>query len=420
MNRALIFFTLLCLLAVVACSAEQTIVEVTVEVPVEVTRLVEDEEIAQDENINPEVQWALNYLGTGSSAGVEIELARVLFAHRDAPIVSDIEWPDSFSDVEIVGEIVLVVSNNSDQAVSILAISGGTVLVNGEQIALGENASYFGDNLDEVIFPGGTLVGGAWFPVRRTELNDISTITYHSYTVLADQNFESESAKRERLGPRISITADVSEHVFEPWPEDLDTATSSNTPPVINTSVPTDTPKPTDTSINWEEALRFSATSYFEGSYDEVDEVTLYYPKSLREVVSSEDTALLLAIRKFDNKDPELLWGAYYYGEDWIFLDNVKVRVSDTTYDLSRFGDLDVSTDVLNGGRVHEFVTFPFIPRDVEIITSLVNNPPGTFTNVGIIRIEGSDGSVDLKLTGDTADYWIAALALFQELGGDF
>lgn len=249
--RKLSFLLLVCFGAfLVACGAEPGTVEVTrivteveeIEVTreVEVTRIVETEvekiitrpvEVTRivvatatpeptpkatpvPSEVDTSYLWAVNYLGIGESAGVTIELGRVLFTYKDNPMFdSDWTWGDDFNNVDMVGEFIIKVTNNSNNAVIVNGSYEGVIQLNDEQINLG-NLDYRYDDLDEDIFPGATIIEVIWFPIRRTNIEDISTVSYHSGEV-------RDAATYREIGSRVSVSADIPEHIWEPLPEDL-------------------------------------------------------------------------------------------------------------------------------------------------------------------------------------------------------
>lgn len=184
----------------------------------------------------------------------------------------------------------------------------------------------------------------------------------------------------------------------EAVPTDTPTSTSADTPTPINAP---------ELNINWRDAYYPPSTEdYFEKAYDEFDGVTLYLPKYTF-IISS----LVLGVQLPDNQGPELFWMAVYRGHDWIFLDGVRVKVGDTVYDFSdRFDNHDVSTDI-DGGWVREWVAFPFMQQDVEMLVALLGNE-------GTARLEGSDGNEDFPLRSDEefAKRLFAAMDLFESL----
>lgn len=164
--------------------------------------------------------------------------------------------------------------------------------------------------------------------------------------------------------------------------------------------------------VDWSDGFSAPFTSYFEESYDEFDETILYVPNIVNDAVQENSNTLALFV--IDNGQPELAWGARYYGDDWILMDGLKIRISETTYDLSdRFDYFDVNTDVAGSGEVLEHVSFRFFRKDLEMLERLLANPSGT------VRLDGSDGNEDFQLTDDVISSWFAALALYQSLGGD-
>lgn len=203
----------------------ETEVENVVTRPVEVTRIVvatatllpTDEPELVSSDADTSLQWAINYLGTAEVAGVTIELQRVLFSKLDAPLLSGSNR-EGFLELDLSdlwGEIVLKITNNSDTTVTVDAFSDGAVQINGEQINLSDYwyETDFGDDVSGDIFPGGSVIGGLWFPVKRTDINEITNITYYSGEVRDADSYR-------QLGPRIIINTEITDYIWEPIPED--------------------------------------------------------------------------------------------------------------------------------------------------------------------------------------------------------
>jgi len=160
--------------------------------------------------------FALNYLETQDRAGVVIEIARVLVGSKQAAgeyIGGNFNELSEFQDKNTVVEIIFKVTNNTGQVISVYP-DQGTVIIGSEQIDL---TNYFfygvGEDVSGDIFPGVTLIGGLYFAVGRSTVDEISEMTV-AITGPYNQNFD-------KLGEDYLFTLDLSNHIFEEIPEEL-------------------------------------------------------------------------------------------------------------------------------------------------------------------------------------------------------
>ena len=240
-------FLLLSSLFLVACATPEvetvTIVEtvvseipVTVEVPIEVTRMIEviqEVETIQEVEVTRivEVQEvvtatpepsptsppsedviALNYVAEAESGGITVEIGRVLVANKDA-ISQDFSRDSSFDNVEVVGEIVWIVTNNSEETLNIYP-DQGSVQINSELVDLFDYfLASFGDDVSGEIPPGVTLIGGQWFGINRNEVSDVTEMIIR-FGGPSNDSFS-------RVGEDFEIVVDLSERIFEPLPEEF-------------------------------------------------------------------------------------------------------------------------------------------------------------------------------------------------------
>lgn len=167
---------------------------------------------------SPDQIWARNYIGWADSGGVTIEIARVLVGYKSS-IPNDWdelnEYMDGWSEIDVVGELVFKVTNNTDSTVTIFP-DQGSVQIGGEQIELADFMFFttFGDNVGGDIFPGVTKIGGMWFGIRRSIPSEITQIVYRGSGPFNTDTFDD-------LGPDYEIVLDVSEHVWEEMPDEL-------------------------------------------------------------------------------------------------------------------------------------------------------------------------------------------------------
>lgn len=203
-------------------------VEVTREVPV--TRLVvvsptpPPTELPGATPTPPHVEDAIafNFLGEATTGPLNVELARVLFVKREVLISwiaadgRESGWVAEMGDSPVIGELILRIANNGDQVVKLWPFFQGAVTVNTEQIRLEDFRSFkILDELDQELFPGATVVGGIYFGVKRTTLSEINSFVYYTLENPFDVNSYAS------LGPTISISADLSNHMWEPYPAEL-------------------------------------------------------------------------------------------------------------------------------------------------------------------------------------------------------
>nr|MBN1228850.1 hypothetical protein [Anaerolineae bacterium] len=166
-----------------------------------------------------EDHWAKNYVGTYDNGDIVLEIARIVVGYKDA--IGDQDWDvlndyiEGWADVEVVGELVFKVTNNSEKTVSLYP-DQGTVQIGSEQIPLDEFMFYttFGDDVGGEIFPGVTKIGGMWFAIERSAPDEITQIIYRASAPFDEETFNN-------IGPDIEIVIDISEYVFEELPEEL-------------------------------------------------------------------------------------------------------------------------------------------------------------------------------------------------------
>jgi hypothetical protein len=160
--------------------------------------------------------FALNYLGSQTSGGVTIEIARVLFGDKDvtnAAVGGVFDQFDNFQDKTVVVEIIFKVTNSGTQVASVYP-DQGTVVVGSEQVSLFD---YFmtesGESFSGDIFPNVTLIGGLYFGLKKSQVAEISQMT-----IAIDGPFDSNFNK---LGQDFYFQIDLSNHVFQDLPDEL-------------------------------------------------------------------------------------------------------------------------------------------------------------------------------------------------------
>lgn len=172
---------------------------------------------ASAESPPPDKQFALNYLGSQDRGGVVVEIARVLVGDKVAvgnDINNSFDYCEAFKSTTVVVEIVFRVTNNTDQVISIYP-DQGTVVIGNEQINLIDFlfCGQFGDDFSGDIFPGVTAIGGMWLGIKRSSVADVNSMII-SFSGPSDQNYNS-------LGPDYYFELDISNHIFEELPAEL-------------------------------------------------------------------------------------------------------------------------------------------------------------------------------------------------------
>lgn len=161
---------------------------------------------------------ALNFVGEQDSGGVTVEIGRVLVGDK-ALLEYDLGRTfsgDIFADKNVVGEVIFVITNNSDQTVNLYPLQG-SAQINSEQIDFFDYMFAdvrLGEDIDGELFPGVQKIGGLWFGIKRSSLDEIDQITFRIAA-------PASSEKYQRLGEGYEITVDLSNRIFEPLPEEL-------------------------------------------------------------------------------------------------------------------------------------------------------------------------------------------------------
>ncbi|MCA9922880.1 MAG: hypothetical protein KC419_17390 [Anaerolineales bacterium] len=193
-------------------------VEKEVEVPVEVTRIVEVEVTAVPTEPPAPVaaagdeMVALNYTNEVESGGLVVEVGRVLIANK-ADVPQDFSLLGDFDNIDVVGEIILTITNTTDQTLSVYP-DQGNVQVNSELIELFDYfLATFGDNLGGDIPPNATKIGGMWFGINRSQVGEITEMVYR-FDGPSDDSFS-------RVGDDFEIVIDLNTREFQPIPDEL-------------------------------------------------------------------------------------------------------------------------------------------------------------------------------------------------------
>lgn len=164
-------------------------------------------------------EYSWNFLASQESGGVTITIGRVVVAEKSAlpkDLIDTLNTNPLLADKELVAEIVFVVENKNSSIAGVYPYFG-KVLLGSEQIELMDfwssgtsisEAPYGGD-----VLPGARLIGGLWFGLSRTNIDDINSMTIY-IDGPHDSNFNT-------LGDAFNFTLDLSQKQFAPYPDEL-------------------------------------------------------------------------------------------------------------------------------------------------------------------------------------------------------
>ncbi len=193
--------------------------EATQSVPAtpEPTLLLPPTEALQETQNGSIFSW--NYLAEQTSGGMTIQVARVLIANKEAAEKEfgyDFDQAEILVDKTVVIEIIYKVTNNAGEAIAIYP-DQATVIVGSEQVDLSEymlSGTRVGENIGGDIYPGVTAIGGVWFGVKRSPLDDINNITIIISPPVASDDWQA-------LGEEFKFDLDLSTRGFAPMPDEL-------------------------------------------------------------------------------------------------------------------------------------------------------------------------------------------------------
>lgn len=162
-------------------------------------------------------EYSWNYLGEQESGGLKIQIARVDIADKTM-LLSVINFSKHaiFDDKPVVVEIIFKITNTTEKEITVYP-NQGTAIVSSEQVKLLDYAisgNEFGEDVSGKIYPGVTVIGGLWFGLKRTRLDDIKNMV-----IAIDGPFDESSMTR--LGPDFRIAIDLSQRKNEPIPAEL-------------------------------------------------------------------------------------------------------------------------------------------------------------------------------------------------------
>ena len=157
--------------------------------------------------------YAWNYPAALDSGGLVIEIGRVLLAEQGTFDDEFLQGP-YFQDKPVIAEVIFVVRNNSGQTMSVFP-DQGLVVVNGEQVDLYEASlnGRIGETVGGEILSGVTKIGGLWFGLRRSSLEDIK-----SMSIIISAPFDIYS---NYAGGEYHFDIDLSERKSDTMPEEL-------------------------------------------------------------------------------------------------------------------------------------------------------------------------------------------------------
>lgn len=187
---------------------------------VEVTRLVTAEPSAvPTASVSGQEEFAANYVATQEQGGVVIELSRVLCMSRQRMIQEFEEITDETFERDLGGavtscEFILTVENTADSVRNVYPDQGDVVIGN-EQIDLLAQSIQITD-LEAVsgeLQPGVVRIGGFWFGVKRSKVDEIDQMTY-----IVDPPSDADYNRR---GSEFRFEFGTEGWGFEPWPGDL-------------------------------------------------------------------------------------------------------------------------------------------------------------------------------------------------------
>lgn len=161
----------------------------------------------------PDNVYAWNYPAEINSGGVVIQIGRVLIAEKTAYKDEFLEAP-YFEDKPVVVEVFFVVRNDSGITMNIFP-EQGVAVVGGEQIDLHEayaNAST-GEYLSGQILPGITKIGGLWFGLRRTPLDQVQKLD-----IIISAPWDNSM---NTYGSEYHFQIDLSERKTDPIPDEF-------------------------------------------------------------------------------------------------------------------------------------------------------------------------------------------------------
>jgi hypothetical protein len=175
--------------------------------------------------------WARNYLGATESAGVRLEVVRVLVG--DTPTIEGLmrgsggSWEEfiafawdeaAWANADGAVEIMVRLTNGSDSPVDLAFICGGSnVQIGSFQAELFDVGIEIGGTqsfCDDTLWPGASAISGVWVPLNNLTPDEVTSIILRVAP-------PTEAEGYAELGPWFIIEIDVSDHRWEEMPEEL-------------------------------------------------------------------------------------------------------------------------------------------------------------------------------------------------------
>jgi len=202
--------------------AAETIIAGMQDAPAEATQeptLPPPTEVPQQQTEQFDNIYSWNYPVEQTIGGLTIQVARVLIADKDSlekEMGEDFDQAEIFIDKPVIVEILYKITNNAAEAITIHP-NQGTVIIGSEQIDLSEymlSGASIGEDIGGDIYPGVTRIGGIWFGVKRSSLNDINNMMIILSQPVASDDWES-------LGDDFQLNIDLGTKTFVPMPDEL-------------------------------------------------------------------------------------------------------------------------------------------------------------------------------------------------------
>ena len=164
---------------------------------------------------------AKNYLASEEQNGVLVEVSRIIIGQKEAVIkATDLDFNEFpiLEDKPTIVEFIFRIVNNTDKIVKFYFDDNTIASVNGEQIKFNDywwdDNTWFGDDLGSEILPGSTMIGGLWTGIKRSQWDEVTTIT-----ISIPEAFEPEDYSD--VTGTFLFTIDVIDWTYEELPDEL-------------------------------------------------------------------------------------------------------------------------------------------------------------------------------------------------------
>lgn len=183
--------------------------------------------------LDPETILARNYPAVQERGLVEVEIVRFLIGEKDVILSghtqlegekitpSRLDTP-SFDGREVVGELVLRITNKQTERVASLFLADLIIGISGQQKRLEEfilDDAVFGDDINPFnpdILPETSVLIGFWFAFEDIDVSEITKVN-----IVLDSPYESRGNIYYPLGNDYFFSIDFTEPIFESVPEEL-------------------------------------------------------------------------------------------------------------------------------------------------------------------------------------------------------